>query len=320
MKRLLFGALFAAASALGAAEARFSFVAMGCMPYVGHEPAYERLLAEINRHAPAFAVHLGDTQAGSAKPTEERMAQVKAWFNSVECPLVYTPGDNEWADVHRSGEDPLAWLAKIRATFFAKEESLGKRPMPLVTQRRDWAHEKFVENARWTMGGVVFATVHIIGSNNNLDPKRLEAMQEFRARDEANRAWAKAAFDEARARQAPGVVLFFQAQPFGAAVNAKTGIESGFVEFLDTVEREAKAFAKPVLLVHADEHRYRNEPAVRFRPGNEPVPNVTRLETFGDRNIHGVLVVVDPASPQLFLSGPLWVPGNALPALPAPKK
>lgn len=320
MKRLLLGALFAVASSLGAAEARFSFVAMGCMPYVGLEQPYERLLAEINRQAPAFAVHLGDTQAGSAKPTEERMKQVKAWFNTVECPLVYTPGDNEWTDVHRSGEDPLAWLGKIRATFFAKEESLGKRPMPLVTQRRDWAHEKFVENARWTHGGVVFATLHIVGSNNNLDPKRPEAVQEFRERDEANRAWVKATFAEAKTKQAPGVVLFFQAQPFGAAVNAKTGVESGFVEFLDVVEREAKAFAKPVLLVHADEHRYRNEPGVRFRPGDEPLSNVTRLETFGDKNIHGVLVVVDPASPQLFLSGPLWVPGNALPALPVLKK
>lgn len=320
MKRVLLAAVFAAASALGAAEARFSFVAMGCMPYVGHEPAYERLLAEINRQAPAFAVHLGDTQAGSAKPTEERMRQVKAWFNSVECPLIYTPGDNEWTDVHRSGEDPLVWLAKIRTTFFAKEESLGQRPLPLVTQRRDWAHEKFVENARWTMGGVVFATLHIVGSNNNLDPKRPEAVQEFRARDEANRAWVTATFAEAKAKQAPGVVLFFQAQPPGLNVNPKAGVESGFADFLDTLEREARAFAKPVLLVHADEHRYRNEKGVRFRPTDEPLANVTRLETFGANDIHGVLVVVDPASPQLFLGGPLFVPGNALPALPAPKK
>src|SRR5687768_11107574 len=48
-----------------AANQRFAFVALGCMPY-GQEnfAAYERLLVEINRQAPAFIVHCGDTKAG----------------------------------------------------------------------------------------------------------------------------------------------------------------------------------------------------------------------------------------------------------------
>jgi hypothetical protein len=33
-----------------------------------------------------------------------------------------------------------------------------------------------------------------------------------------------------------------------------------------------------------------------------------------------VLVVVDPASPQVFQAGPLIVPANVLPVLPRPKK
>ncbi|MES2695317.1 MAG: hypothetical protein V4773_17710 [Verrucomicrobiota bacterium] len=323
MKRLLLGILLAVAPGLQAAEftpvaQRFSFVAMGCMPYLeSNYAAYERLLAEINRQKPAFAVHLGDIKAGAAKPTDEGLVQVRKWFDSVECPLMYTPGDNEWTDVHRTGDNPLVWLGKVRELFFKEERSLGKVPMKLVTQRRDWAHEKFVENARWSVGGVVFATVHVVGSNNNRDEAKPEALQEFRERDEANRAWVTATFAEAKAKNAPGVALFFQALPFSAG---NRPVPTGFVEFLDTIEREALAFAKPVLLVHADEHRYRNDRAMKFRPDGEPVANVSRLETFGAHDIHGVLVVVDPASTQVFLSGPLWVAGNALPGLPPAKK
>ena len=303
---------------------RFSFVALGCMPY-GKEnyTAYERLLAEINRRAPAFTVHCGDTKSGSEPPTEALLAKNHAWFDSLDGALIYTPGDNEWTDVHTAAagrHDPLVWLAKVRAEYFATERSLGRAPIPLVTQRRDGGFEKFVENARWTRGGVVFATVHVVGSNNNDQPAVPGAVAEFRARDAANAAWVRATFAEARATAAPGVALFFQAEPFLVEAAAKAaGRESGFKLFLATVEEEARNFAKPVWLVHADEHRYRLEPQVAF-PSGAKLDNVTRLETFGAGDIHAVLVTVDPGSTAVFLAGPLLVPENALPVLPRAKK
>ena len=324
--------LAASGSAATAAESgeRFSFVAFGCMPY-GKEnfPAYERLLTEINRHRPAFTVHCGDTKSGSEPPTEAFMQQVHRWFDALDGALVYTPGDNEWTDVHRKNngsEDPLRWLAKVRTEYFATERSMGRAPLALVTQRREKGFEKFVENARWTRGGVVFATVHAVGSNNNrvkTDDRertaaaRESALAEFRERDAANIAWVRGAFAEARATQAPGVALFFQAEPFDAA--EKDGAESGFTVWLAAIEAEAKRYEKPVLLVHADDHRYRLEPKVRF-PSGEKQDNVTRLGVFGAGDIHAVQVTVDPASKAVFLAGPLLVPDNALPVLPQGKK
>ena len=173
----------------------------------------------------------------------------------------------------------------------------------------------FVENARWTLGGVVFATVHVVGSQNNRQPGVPGAMEEWRARDAANAAWVKETFAAAREAGSPGVALFFQADPF-AADRGKAGRDAGFDLFLRTVESEAGAFRRPVLLVHADEHRYRLERAMRFSAEGEPLPNVTRLETFGAQNFHGVLVVVDPGSEQVFAAGPLVVPGNPPPQLP----
>jgi hypothetical protein len=304
---------------------RFSFVAFGCMPY-GKEnyPAYERLLTEISRHHPAFTVHCGDTKSGSEPPTDEFYAQVKTWFNTIDGAVMYTPGDNEWTDVHRSNNgtaDPAVWLAKVRALYFPDERSMGRAPIPLITQRRDPQFAKFVENARWARGGVVFATVHVVGSNNNLDPKTPGAMEEFKERDAANAAWVRAAFAEARATNAPGIALFFQAEPINALANfERDGRPSGFVQFLTTIDAEARSFAKPVLLVHADEHRYRLEPRAKLLPNGSALENVTRLETYGANDIHAVLVVVDPDSPQVFQPGPLLVPSNALPVLPRAKK
>jgi hypothetical protein len=304
------------------APERFTFVVMGCMPY-GEKtyPAFERLIAEVNRHRPAFTVHVGDTKSGSEVPTDAYYARVRDWFNSVDGPLIYTPGDNEWTDVNRAEagrNDPLVWLAKIRTLYFPEERSLGRAPMALVSQRRDPAFAKFVENARWTHGGVVFATVHVVGSNNNLQPNIPGAEAEFRERDAADAAWIRAAFAEAKAISAPGIVLFFQAEPFAPHFNPQRGRPSGFTLFLETLETEARAFAKPVLLMHADAHRHRIEHGVAFRAGGEPLRNVTRIETFGEVDVHAVLVVVDPASANVFLPAPLIIPGNDLPALPRP--
>lgn len=329
MRLLLLSVCFVLAGPVAAwsaeASQRFSFVALGCMPYgKDNFAAYERLLAEINRQRPAFTVHCGDTKAAAEPPSEAFLMQVRAWFDTLEGPVMYTPGDNEWTDVHRAdngAQDPLVWLGKVRSVFFSEERSMGRAPIPLITQRRNPPFAKFVENARWSREGVIFATVHVVGSNNNNQPGVPGAVAEFQERDAANAAWVKAAFADARQTNAAGVALFFQAEPINNLATAeRAGRESGFARFLATVDAEARSFAKPVLLVHADEHRYRLESKVALLPNAGPLENVTRLETFGANDLHAVLVVVDPDSPQVFQAGPLIVPSNRLPVLPRPKK
>ncbi len=307
------------ATALSAAEnPRFTFAAVGCMPYgEANWPGFRRVIDEINRRQPAFTVHCGDTKSGSLPPSDDFMHRILDAFNSFDGPLIYTPGDNEWTDVHRENngrQDPLVWLAKVRALYFAEERSLGRAPIPLITQRTLPRYAKFVENARWSVGGVVFATIHMVGSSNNRQPEVPGAVEEFTERQTANIAWMKAAFAAARKDQAPGIALFFQADPFYQDY-AKSGRHEGFKDFLDALEEQCLFFQKPVLLVHADEHRFRLDAGHRFDRSAAPVPNVTRVETFGDGDLHGILVLVDPASPQVFLPLPLLVPGNPLPAL-----
>ncbi len=311
---LLLGALLTAASMR--AE-NFAFAAIGCLPYglPGTAPAFERLIDEINRRAPAFTVHCGDIKGGSEPATPEGLETIAGFFARFEGPLIYTPGDNEWTDVHRpaaGGHDPLEWVERLRGRFFAEERSHGRAPLPLVTQRRDPRFARFVENARWERSGIVFATVHVVGSDNNRQPHSPGAMEEFRERDAANEGWVRETFRHARKRRAPAVALFFQAAPF-AEDFGRPGRDPGFRLFLDTVEAEARAFGRPVLLVHADEHRYRLDSGRSFERGGPAVPNVTRVATFGEHDFHGVFVVADPRHPRVFLVGPLIVPGNPLP-------
>jgi hypothetical protein len=303
--------------ALAAGE-RFAFAALGCIPYgKGSFEDFERVLAEIDRHQPAFALHLGDIKGGGERPTVEHYTLVRAAFDAMETPLIYTPGDNEWTDVIRESngsQNQTEWLSRIREMFFEKEESRGRHPLALVTQRRDPQFAKFVENARWEHGGVVFATVHAVGSWNNNQPTVTGAVEEFEERDAANAAWIRATFAEAREKGAPGVVLCFQVDPF-AADFGRAGYTRGMENFLRTIETEARDFAKPVLLIHADDHNYHLTERLAFTLGGEPAPNVTRLGAFGDKSRHAVMVVVDPDRPGLFLCGPLLVPGNALPTI-----
>ncbi|MEE8443778.1 MAG: hypothetical protein V3S44_00405, partial [Alphaproteobacteria bacterium] len=192
----------------------FQFVAMGDMPYSW--PAHKRfqkLIAAINETKPAFSIHIGDLKSGGS-PCGTEIDRARPYFDLFENPLVYTPGDNDWTDCHRAsagGFDTRERLAYLRKLFFPGPESLGKNPMPLVRQSDTSEFTEMVENARWEWGGIVFATVHLVGRDNNIGRDR----QEFRARDEANVAWIEAAFARAGESGSHGLVLAFQADMFG---------------------------------------------------------------------------------------------------------
>jgi hypothetical protein len=78
---------------------------------------------------------------------------------------------NSRADCHEQqgvkGGNPLERLAHVRKVFFAGEQSLGRRTMPLVHQSEstDPVLQKYRENVRWTAGGVTFVTLHMPYTN-----------------------------------------------------------------------------------------------------------------------------------------------------------
>lgn len=196
---LLLGVLFGNATV---SAQPFSFVAIGDAPYQMPEGVtqVERLIARINRQQPAFTIHVGDIKNGHSRCDDAHMELIRKLFATFAQPLVYTPGDNEWTDCHRTdngGYDPLERLARVREVFYPTPGmSLGRAPMQLDTQSADPKFTKFVENSRWEKSGVQFATLHVIGSNNNLQ-RNPAAANEYFERNAANVAWLNATFARA---------------------------------------------------------------------------------------------------------------------------
>ncbi len=296
-------------------NAPFSFVAFGDVPYSlpGDYAKFERLLLEINKTKPNFNLFVGDIKSGSSPCSDENIVKIRDYFNTLEQPLMFTPGDNEWTDCHRDAAgkfDPLERLAFVRKTFHASDSSLGKTALKLERQSDVSEHKQMVENARWTFNRVLFATVHIVGSNNGFE-RTQESVNEFFARDAANVAWIKDTFSKAKASSAAAVVFGFQADMF---MLDSTGYgKSGFTKSLAAFATEAASFGKPVLLVHGDSHIL-----VIDQPLNDAkgvvLENVTRLQVMGGAGrVHAVRVDVDPSSSSLFSFKPMWVRENLLP-------
>jgi hypothetical protein len=240
----------------------FSFVALGDTPYAipGDIAKFDRLIAAVNRLKPAFTLHVGDIKAGSTPCSDAELKRAFDQIQTFEGAVVYTPGDNEWTDCHRreaGGFDPRERLAWLRAIFFPQPgKSLGKTPIDIESQAQAMPpHATYVENSRFTRNDVQFVGAHVVGSNNGFEAQDPAAAAEYFARDKANVAWIDDSFRRANERNARAVVVFMQAE-FDQArfANGAMPRQSGFTNVLDAIERGARSFGKPVLVINGDEH------------------------------------------------------------------
>ncbi len=250
-------------------------------------------------------------------------------FQTIRHPFVLTPGDNEWTDcVHLQARkvDPLDALAKVRALFYPDGRSLGQRTMPVESQARDPQYAAYRENLRWSLGGLTFATLHIVGSNDNWG-RTPEMDAEHRERKAANLAWMRAAFAKAKADNSRGLVLMSQANPgfenywpadarsryFGPFVGrgqAPPPPASAFDVYVAALQEELESYDKPVAYLHGDTHLFRIDKPLYSKMTNRLFENFTRVETFGWPDTHWVRIGVNPADPQLFTFSPEIVPEN----------
>ena len=282
----------------------FSFAVIGDAPYtVREEQAFDAMLAALASEPLDFIVHVGDIKAGGDSPcTDAILADRKRRLDASRHPLVLTPGDNDWTDCRRDSNGkaaPLERLAKLREVFFADAWSLGRTRMPLA--RQDGCAERdgpacrcpgLPENRLWTRKGVVFATIHVVGSNDNrgFDAAN-DAEQACRAA--ADREWIGRAIRLAEGAGYRGLVLATQADPW---VKSRDGVYDALVA---QVAAGAVRLAKPVLFVHGDTHAYRFDRPFRDAYG-KPVENALRLESFGSPEVGWVRVTVDPGDVALF--------------------
>jgi hypothetical protein len=306
----------------------FSFGLWGDMPYkkAGDDPKLPAVLKSINDSDIAFSMYDGDIKDGSSKCTDEVYTDALAMFGSMKKPVVYVPGDNEWTDCHRlnnGGFDTLERLSHLRRVMYPTLNSLGKSTLPLEHQGK--LGEKFVENTRFSHGGVVFVGINQSGSNNNVVMSEKEcksksardtaqcdaANAEYLERDAANVAWMTASFAQAKAANAAGIVIVTQGDPgfdvpeteeFDESTNASS---SGFQNFMGKLAEQTAQFKGQVLFVHGDTHFFKMDKPM-YNP-NKMLTNFTRVQTFGSPSLHWVRVAVDTKTPQVFTVIPVIV-------------
>ena len=302
------------------------------------------LIADMNAQTLAFTVHDGDLKQGSNSPCDASLYERSlGYFNALQRPAMFTPGDNDWTDCDRPNNGGFSSRERLdyeRAVFFSTPRSLGERTMRQEVQTAALCLDAAgalvgcVENRRWVYRGVTYATLNIAGSCNNLCDTAPDA-DEFAARNPAVIRWMRETFAVASANGSAAVMLISQANPGWDGADAtrapvrdpKTLAEAnaatdGFQAFLLALREEVTAFRKPVVYVHGDSHYFRIDKPFQNAQGQR-LENFTRLETFGNsaangnNDVHWVKVKVDARTREVFSFQAQTVPGNRT-AVPAP--
>jgi len=285
----------------GSQEA-YTLAVIGDTPYGAQKLAQlPDLIALMNADPKAdIVVHLGDIKAGSSSPcTTAYFDTIRTLFSTFKDPLVYTPGDNEWVDCHVASKNnglftPTERLQTVRQMFFpVPGQTIGGRKKQVLTEADDPANSAFVENVIWMESQVIFATLNLQGSNDDLAPwgtplppdaaNYPSQANERAARIQANSAWLDKAFSLADANNAVGVVLMFQADMWDA-----TSALSGFDGIVKQIGDRAATFGKPVLILEGDSHKFRVDqpftsasPLFGLHPNTPTAPNATRIVVEG---------------------------------------
>lgn len=294
-------------SSLEATLPSFHFALLGDLPYSATEEGqFLDMIKEIDvDQALAFIVHDGDFKSGHSPCTDELFQRRRDQFQSVEHPLVFIFGDNEWTDCRREEAgryDPVERLDKLRELFASGRESLGRRTLPLSRQGDDPRYRKFRENVRWSYGNVLFVGLNVPGSHNNIAQRR-----EYEERNAANAAWLRESFRFAAESGKSGVLVVIHANPRFPSPGASPK-RNPYRAFLTALEREVRAFGKPVVLVHGDTHRFRIDKPMRDSKTGQPIENFTRVETFGSPDLGWIKGTVDVNDPAVFRFEPVRAP------------
>jgi hypothetical protein len=249
-----------------APSGELTFGVLGDTPYTPSEvQRLDALIDDINREPLHFVLHVGDIGANACD--DATLEARKRQFARIRHPFLLLPGDNEWVDC----KDQLARLEAWRKYFCAA---------PFPVERQDG---EYCEHMRWVMGGFVFVTLNVQGSNNNV-----RHAAEHAQRMAAVYAWLDASATLAQKGRV-GLVVVMQGNPFIVLPR------DGYLGLRERLIRLGERMAGRLLLVHGDTHTYHDD---------EPLPGVRRLEVWGSPIVSWVRGAVEAG--ELRFSAPRY--------------
>lgn len=246
-------------------EKQVTFYAMGDVPYTTDED--EKLvkqIADIPKDA-EFVIHVGDIKRGLPLCNEAVYQKVSTILGRSVPPVFIIPGDNEWNDCLIPTQ---AW--KYWDQYFMKFD--GHWQHELAVSRQQQREENFA----FVKGHVLFIGLNIVGG-------RVHDAEEWKQRHAADLAWTREHLLRSGAK-VTSLVIFGHARP--ASVHD---------DYFIPLSRAATEFAKPVLYLHGDGHRWTHD-----RPFT--AKNILRIQVDqgGIAPPLKVTVTNDPANPFKF--------------------
>lgn len=237
--------------------------------------------------------------------TDKLFFKRKELFQAAKNGLIVSIAASDWSNCRADNGRSLAIdrLSRIRDLFFEDDFSFGASKLPLTRQASTPKYRTYVENLRWDIGNLVFATVHLPANNNDY-VAAAGRNSEFDDRLMADRDWLHRVFGVAIQKNAAGIVLFCDGDPM--AVPDALGLLSmgarrdGFAEIRKQILALSARFHGKVVLIHGQEA---SAPATSG--------TLTWRGKLGDVAVGSgwVRMTVDPTSPTLFA---LTIPGAAL--------
>lgn len=278
----------------------YSFAVIGDVPYGAAQQAlFPQWIQEINAADPAMTFHVGDIKNGSTRCDDALYQQIKGDFDTFANPLIYTPGDNEWTDCHRANNgayNPLERLAYDRSVFFANPGvSLGQKAVKVDAQTA----AGFPENVFLRRDGVDFAVVHVVGSDDGVQPwaglgdtiARPEQLAAEQARMANAISLVKSTFATAKQKHDRAVMVLLQADMFDPTYTPAWSDISAFQPLVQILVDESSAFDGEVYLVNGDSHVFNDDrPLAAGSPWlatygvTGAADNLTRLTVDGSSN------------------------------------
>ena len=258
------------------------------------ETTLRNAITETDADNLAFVVANG-IKAGSEPCSDKLYSQRKTLLSSAKNGLIVSLSASDWVACRTAADRSAAIerLNRVRDLFFSDEFSFGDSKIPLIRQSTSPKFHSYVENARWEIGNVVFATINLPASNNHYMAEG-GRNSEFEDRQIANREWLQRIFLNATQKKADAVVLFCDGDPLATQrhrvfdFNVK---RDGFAEIRQRISAHAGQFGGKVLIIHG--------------PHGADAPSSTTIvwqRNLGDLEVSGswLKVNVDPANPKLF--------------------
>ena len=271
-----------------------------------------------------LAFHTGDTKSGGSACIALYYNRFVDLANSLNVPTLLTMGDNEWTDCHRSGFNPIERLQYARDRFYnnaatSTSSSIALNRLgggePISISHFGQYSIPYIENQYVIRNGIIFATLHVTGSNNNfrsggcvaslnaIDKDCVAANAEYAARDHAVVNALRIVFNTAKSQNLKGVMIIIQAHFWGGTTeqcnsmginvdNAESSVASGYKYFMKAFMEEVSQYHDigDVVVVHGDAHFFRDCHPTGYN-------NVAFVMVPGSADVSWVLATIDSERP-----------------------